>query len=229
VAARRAAATLSAPRAAGETRDVLADLASSLREWLTAELSPGTVIGFDPPHVLAGMARRPQRAGIVNVFLYGITEDLDGIPAARVRVLNDEGRLTGTVAPARNYHLTYLVTAWAADTEEEAELLGAVIGAHAERDALGGEHLRGCLRELDTALPVRLGWTPGGRGHDLWSALGVPMRTALDLTVTAPVQPSRLRPPAPPVKTAELDVHDTVRGLPPEPRPRWRRTSITER
>ncbi|MDT8916327.1 Pvc16 family protein [Amycolatopsis sp. PS_44_ISF1] len=126
-----AAAALTGPRGTVETRDVLADLASSLREWLTAELSPGTVIGFDPPHVLAGMQRRPQRAGIVNVFLYGITEDLDGIPAAPVRVRDDEGRLTGTAAPARNYHLTYLVTAWAAGTEEEIELLSSSVSAWA--------------------------------------------------------------------------------------------------
>ncbi len=207
---------------------MLADLASSLREWLTTELSPGTVVGFDPPHLLADMQRRPQRAGIVNVFLYGINEDLDGVTAARVRVHNAEGRVTGTVAPPRTYHLSYLVTAWASDTQEEHELLGAVIGAHAENDALGTEFLCGCLRDAGSALPVRLGWTPGGRGHDLWAALGVPMRTAVDLTVTAPVQPSRLRPAEPPVRTAELDVHSTVRELPEVTRARWRRTSITE-
>jgi hypothetical protein len=208
---------------------VLADIASSIRAWLTAELSPGTEIGFEPPALLGAIQRRPRRAGILNLFLYGVTENLDGVPAARVRVRNEEGRVTGTLAPTRSYHLSYLVTAWAADTAEELELLGAVLGAHAEQDSLGADYLRGSLHSLDTALPVRLGWSPAGRGQEMWGALGVPMRTALDLTVTAPALPSRLRLAAPPVVAVELDVHDTVRDEPALPqRRRWERTTITE-
>ncbi len=218
---------------------MLADMASSIRAWLDSELAPGTEIGFDPPGLLAGIQRRPRRAGILNVFLFGVAENLDGVPAARVHVRNADGRVTGTVAPLRSYHLSYLVTAWAADTIEENELLGAVIGAHAEQDALGVDHLRGSLHALTTALPLRLGWSPVARGPDLWGALGVQMRTALELTVTAPALPSRLRQAAPPVRTIELDVHDTSHpdaapvpgaeiGLSPAPRRRWERTTITE-
>jgi len=56
------------------------------------------------------------------------------------------------------------------------------------------------------------------------------MRAALDLTVTAPVLPSRRTPPAPPVHSVELEVHDTAHREPPErpAPPRWRQTSITE-
>lgn len=230
MATRRAATgSRGAPRLR-RLRCVLADIASSIKTWLGTELSPGTEIGFEPPGLLAAIQRRPRRAGIVNLFLYGVSENLDGVPAARVRVRDENGRVTGTHAPTRSYHLSYLVTAWASDTSEELELLGAVLGAHADRDCLAADFLRGSLHDLDTALPVRIGWSPVARGGDLWGALGVPMRAALDLTVTAPVLPSRRTPPAPPVHSVELEVHDTAHREPPEhpAPPRWRQTTITE-
>lgn len=230
MATRRAAAGSRRAARMRRLRGVLADIASSIKTWLGTELSPGTEIGFESPGLLAAIQRRPRRAGIVNLFLYGVSENLDGVPAARVRVRDGNGRVTGTHAPTRSYHLSYLVTAWASDTSEELELLGAVLGAHADQDCLPADFLRGSLHDLDTALPVRIGWSPVARGGDLWGALGVPMRAALDLTVTAPVLPSRRTPPAPPVHSVELEVHDTAhRELQERPTsPRWRQTSITE-
>jgi hypothetical protein len=104
-----------------------------------------------------------------------------------------------------------------------------VIGAHAERDVLDGDHLRGSLRQLDP-LPIRLGWSPAIGRHEVWGALGLPMRTALELTVTAPALPSRLRAVAPPVEAIELDVHDSIERdeLADVPRRRWERTTINE-
>jgi hypothetical protein len=206
---------------------VLADIDSSIQAWLAAELAPGTEIGFDPPGLLAGIQRRPRRAGIVNAFLYAVSENLDGVPSARVAVRTAEGRVTGSLSPARSYHLSYLITAWAADTAEEHELLGAVIGAHAEQDCLGPDHLRGSLHDLGSALPVRIGWVPSGRSAELWGALGVPMRTALDLTVTAPALPSRVAPAAPPVETVDVEVGD-LHHLDRQPRRRWERTTTSE-
>ncbi len=229
MAVERAATALSRRARRPTLLNVLADIDSSIRAWLVAELSAGTEIGFEPPGLLAGIQRRPRHAGIVNLFLYAVSENLDGVPAARVQVRDTDGRMTGTLAPDRSYHLSYLVTAWAADVAEEHELLGAVLGAHAEQDSLGTDYLRGSLHHLDTALPVRVGWSPSGRGAELWAALGLPMRTALDLTVTAPALPSRLRHVAPPVETVELTVHSDVPGPVAAPRRRWERTTITER
>jgi hypothetical protein len=184
------------------------------------------VVGFDPPHVVA--QHKPPRAGVVNAFLYAITEDRVGMPAARIRVHDVDGRVTGTVAPPRFYNLSFLVTAWAAGIEQEFQLLGAVLEAHAERDTLGRDHLHGSLADIDGGLAVRLGWAPVARGNDLWGALGVPMRSALDLTVTAPAQPTRLGQADPLVRTRDLDLHDTVRRVADTTSPRWRRTSIPE-
>lgn len=230
MAGRRSTAGLF-PQASRHTlRDVLADVDSSIRAWLSAELSPGTEIGFDPPGLLSTIARRPRRAAIVNLFLYAISENLDGLPSGPVRLRNADGRVTGAVSPPRSYHLSYLVTAWAADVAEEHELLGAVLGAHAERDVLDGDHLRGSLRALEP-LPMRLGWSPGHHRQEMWGALGLPMRTAVELTITAPALPSRLKPVSPPVEAIELDMSQLGPDQPadePAPRRRWQRTSITE-
>lgn len=199
-------------------RIVLADVDSSIRAWLTDELSAGIDIAFDPPPRSETRSRAPQ----VNLFLYAITEDLDGMPAAPLRLRAADGRQTGTMAPPRSYHLSYLVTAWASGVAEEHELLGAVIGAHAENDVLDQEHLRGTLRDLDSPLPIRVGWSPAGAAREIWTALGVPMRTSVELTVTAPALPSRLKPLAPPVEDRVISVHDTVR------RRRWERRPSTD-
>jgi hypothetical protein len=227
VAARRATTTLPASAPAPDTHGVLADLASSIRKWLTAELPPGTAVGFEQPIQLA-KAQRPPRAGLVNVFQYGIADAPIGMPAARIRMRNDEGRVTGSMAPVHFYHVSYLVTTWAADIEKEQQLLGAVLEAHADEDVLGPDHLCGSLAGQSAGLPVRLGWSPVSGGPDLWGALGVPMRSAVDMTITAPALPSRMRKPAPLVEAAVLDVHDSVQRPLETPQPRWRRTSITE-
>lgn len=206
---------------------MLADVDSSLQAWLTTQLAPGTEVGFDNPTLLAGIAPRPRRAGIVNLFLHGVTENLDGMAAGPVRVRDAAGRVTASHHAARSYHLSYLVTAWASSAAEEHELLGALVGAHTDCDALDVDHLRGSLRVLAAGLPMRLGWSPAGRSVELWPALGIPMRTALDLTVTAPALPARLDPPAPPVEAIAL----SAGGVPQRaevPRNRWQRTSITE-
>jgi hypothetical protein len=193
---------------------VLADVDASIGAWLADELPAGTEIGFEPPALLAATQRSPRRATAVNLFLHAITEDLDCLAAAPLRLRTTDGRGTTTVAPPRNYYLSYLVTAWAADVAEEHELLGAVIGAHAERDAIDAQHLRGTLRDLGGALPIRLGWSPAVARQEFWAALGLPMRTSVELTVNAPALPSRLKPLAPRVRNRELTVQDTVTRQP---------------
>lgn len=188
---------------------MLADVDSSIRAWLAHELSAGVEIGFEPPSLLAASQRRQRQSAVVNLFLYAITEDLDGMSAAPMRLRTADGRGTGRVAPPRSYHLSYLVTAWAADVSAEHELLGAVIGAHAEQDVLAPQQLRGTLRDLGRSLPIRIGWSPAAH-QEVWAALGVAMRTSVELTVTAPALPSRLKPLAPPVEERQLSVRDTV-------------------
>jgi hypothetical protein len=206
---------------------VLADVDVSLQAWLATQLAPGTEVGFDNPTLLAGIAPRPRGAGIVNLFLHHVAENLDGMSAGPVRVRDAAGRITAVHAAPRSYHLSYLVTAWASSAAEEHELLGAVIGAHTECDSLVVDHLRGSLRVLDTGLPMRVGWTPAGRSVELWGALGIPMRTALDLTVTAPALPTRLHTPAAPVEAVTLAT-GAVPARPDLPHKRWERTTITE-
>ncbi|MEA5365221.1 Pvc16 family protein [Amycolatopsis sp., V23-08] len=197
---------------------MLHDVDSALRTWLFAELPAEVEIAFEAPGAVTTRRGRP----VLGLFLYEIGEELDGQAGTGIRLRGPDGRVTGTVLPVRRYRLTYLVTAWAATVAAEHELLGAVLAAHAGRPALEPDLLAGRLGVPAEPLPVRLGrHRAGGAEHDLWHALGVPLRTALDLTVTAPVVPARLEDPAPPVRAVALGVADEPRAA----GPRWTRTS----
>ncbi|UOZ05645.1 DUF4255 domain-containing protein [Amycolatopsis sp. WQ 127309] len=203
---------------------MLHDVDSALRTWLFAELPADVEIALEGPGAVTVTAGRP----VLGLFLYEIGEELDGQAGAGIRLRGPDGRVTGTVLPVRRYRLTYLVTAWATTVAAEHDLLGAVLAAHAGRPVLTPELLPGRLGELAEPLPIRLGrHRAGGGEHDLWHALGVPLRTALDLTVTAPVVPTRIEDPAPPVHTVELGVRDEPAASAPRTGPRWTRTSRT--
>jgi hypothetical protein len=201
---------------------VLQDVDSSLLAWLAAELPGPPEIRFEPPGEFAGRSRPVTT--VLSVFLYDIAEELAGQASTGTRIRDDRGRAVGTMNPARNYRLNYLVTAWGATVFEEHALLGAVIGAHAEQDSLPLHHLRGSLAVISEGLPLRIGRHENGRPDgDLWAALGVGLRTAVELTVTAPALPTRIAEPAPPVERLELGVHHDR-----APRRRWDRRTITD-
>jgi hypothetical protein len=175
---------------------VLADVDATLADWLSAALPAGTELDFAPPADLAER-RRGRGARMVNLFLHDVRADPAGLAAAEVYLRDEQGRVRGVQSPLRRYRLDYLVTAWAEDVRAEHRLLGQVLAAPGGGDALAGDALRGELRELNLPLPVEL------CGQDepvFWAALGLPARTALRLTVTAPVPPVVRLDVAPPVQ-----------------------------
>jgi hypothetical protein len=81
-------------------------------------------------------------------------------------------------------------------------------------------HLKGRLADqgltvhIDVGVPVS-----GAQTWDLWSALGTPPRTALEIVVTAPVVPDLRTDLAPPAESLDLGVSKEAPGLvgvPPE-------------
>lgn len=112
----------------------------------------------------------------------------------------------------------------------EHELLGLILAGCASGDAFPDEFLRGAL--AGTGIPVPLACASPERATDpaqLWPALGIPARTALDLMVVAPVVPPSVAVvPAP--DGVEVGIGRTQPPPPPangdQPRPR---SHITER
>jgi hypothetical protein len=210
---------------------VLADVDLSLAAWLSAALPPRTEIDFGPP-----ARRADERAGrhpAVNLFLHAVNEDTSGLQASEIRLRDETGRTAGILLPTRRYALTYLLTAWAGDPLTEHRLLGTVLVAHAGREQLDGEHLRGALAEAGECLPVHI----GRAGHEVrWDHLGLPGRSGLVLTVLAPAVPPLAQITAPPAEQIELVTtgrpdapgQDIARPQAPDPTRRWRRVTRTE-
>lgn len=219
---------------------MLADVDLSLGAWLAAALPARTEVDFQAP---AAVSRHSSRSALLNLFLFDVAEDTGGLASAGVRVRGADGKTTITRMPVRMFRLSYLVTAWAADVATEHRLLGAVVAANTEHAVLPEEHLRGAMREAGMPIPVRVGAQLSAMGAAAaWNGLGIPMRTALELTVIAPSRPAPLTELIPPVETVHLDLAQLPTDAetaaadapapepPPEPVPRrrWQRNAITE-
>lgn len=206
---------------------MLADLDSSLGAWLADALPDRTEVDFGSPDDLP--TERPRRA-IVNLFLYSVEADTSGLAAADVRLRDADGRVRSAQLPTRRYAVTYLVTARAHDPAEEHRLLGAILVAHATRDTLDGDCLRGDLTGVDAHIPIIIG-VDGAPAVP--NRLDAPRHATLTLTVVVPVFPLPVRETAPPAENLDL-IAGALPGAaatttPPTPPGRWRRATRTER
>jgi hypothetical protein len=187
-------------------RDLDLSVAALLSGWLPA----GTAIRFDPP--AASWAGAPPEVPLLDAFLYDIREASQP-PAADVVLARDEdGRAAGWHLPVRKYRVSYLLTAWTGDgpAGSQHELLGSVLVGCATADAIPPDCLRGVLGEQGE--PVLIGCAAADRvtgATQLWSSLGVPARSALDLMVLAPVVPPLVTDLAPAVGSLELKTANT--------------------
>jgi hypothetical protein len=209
-----------ATAAGGENEAVIHDADRSLEAWLSSMLPPGVGVRFDAPD--PAWARRPPERPFVDVFLYDIAEDVEGLTGDSTLVRDPGGRAVAWQPPVRRYRLSYLLTAWSADVSADHELLGNVMAGCAAAAIIPGDCLRGVL--LEAGLPVQLRCAPphgmaGSRGTastaatgtaGLCQALGVPPRAALTLVVVAPVVPAATADVAPPARSLDLNMAATA-------------------
>ena len=124
--------------------------------------------------------------GSLGFFLHTVREDLESRQAAWLDDRNERGRVVARRSPPRRYRFGYLVTAWAADVAAEHALLGTALAALTETDVVPVHHLTPAMR--DSGLPVTIAVAHPelpAAAVELWSALGLAPRTALDVVVTA--------------------------------------------
>ncbi|HEX6525012.1 MAG TPA: Pvc16 family protein [Streptosporangiaceae bacterium] len=200
---------------------MLADLDRSIATFLGRLLPPGTTVGFDPPAAIPpaamppGMpaamppAIRPGEAPFLDAFLYDVREAQP--PVSDGALTRDEaGYATGWQPPVRRYRACYLLTAWTGTgsiATNEHELLGSVLAGCAAVRAIPQPCLYGVLAEAGE--PVLLTCAAPDRAGDaawLWPRLGICARTALDLTVVAPVVPPLATNLSPGVRSVEYGV-----------------------
>jgi hypothetical protein len=208
---------------------VLRDVDLSLSGWLSGYLPPGTQIVHDTP-----VGRDPSDPAL-GLYLHEVREEGEVTPADWSAIRGDDGMMVGRLPPQRRYRMTYLVTAWAADPLDEHEILGRVLAGCAGHYFVPTEHVTGVLADAGQALMVRC--APFDRACDpreLWAAWRIPPRTALEITVLAPMPVALLTDiPLPPRKLAVSSSRppEGASGFAPDPATAWppqRRLGISE-
>ena len=165
---------------------MLPDLDQTLKQFLSKELpiKNGEVeISFDAPN-------RDWAAGrvkpTINLYLYHIEEN------TRLRrnewvVEKKDGQATKHRPPFR-INLTYMVTAWAGDVEDEHRLLWRLLAVFLKHPELPEDVLQGNLK--DAAGQIKAGLVPEDEmpnPTDLWNVLSNDIRPSIHYRVVLPL------------------------------------------
>jgi hypothetical protein len=183
------------------------DLDNTLRQLLISagQLDPADIdISFDLPNrEWAARISKPT----VNCYLFDVRENLDAREQGwnTTRVASGEA---GRRQPALRFALTYLITAWTREVEDEHRLLWHTLQTLTRFPVLPLEYLKGSLQAASEQ-----GFTissaiakPGGvlnSPGEFWSALENHLKPSLSYVVTLPLD-REIVPAGPPVFTTRL-------------------------
>lgn len=144
-------------------------------------------VAFEPPTRDWAAGRS---APTVNVYLYDIREDERRRSRGQVDVRDSDGRIISRRATPRYFVLSYLLTAWTTRTQDEHQLLAAMLNCVLAQDALPVDLLPEPVR-AGGPVGLALG-APDRVSPDLWSALGGTLKPSLDVAVSVPVLPGAI-------------------------------------
>jgi hypothetical protein len=190
----------------------IADLDSALRTMLRRELDrhgfEGVVIAFDAPaKEWSGKLTGPT----VDLFLYDLREATDRSTTSSAQRF-ESGRMVN-VPPPLQLELTYAITAWTKEVEDEHRLLSQVLAILYSY----GEIPADVLNELPSST-VRRAETAVGRPReekaDFWTSVGGQYKASIDYVVHIEVQSgaSFVRGPEVRTQTVRLRQSDSVNG-----------------
>jgi hypothetical protein len=205
---------LRAVRHGASLEAMIADVDASLRSLLRATALHGSTVDvvFDSP---TKAWSEHVAGGVVDAYLWEIREDMTRRQNDWEDVRNDEGRIVARRPPLHRYRLRYLLTAWGGTPADEHRLLSSVLASLADQQAIPADHISGDL--VDEGLPVFLTVALPADGDnpptDLWGALGIAPRPALDLVVTAPLPRPVPATVAVPVRERVITIADRTNGV----------------
>ncbi|GAQ67853.1 DUF4255 domain-containing protein [Streptomyces scabiei] len=145
----------------------------------------GIDVSFEAP-TRDWAARR--NAPAVNAYLYDIREDVSRRQRGHMPVRDERDIVVRRRQPPRWFRLSYLVTAWTKQPQDEHRLLSAVLATLLPHELLPPDRLPGALGALGLTVPLSVaGLHSESRSlAEIWSALGGELKPSLDLVVTAP-------------------------------------------
>lgn len=185
---------------------MIRDLTATFRKVLSQpglppELSSAEIV-FDRP----SDDFKPER-NTVGLFLYDVRENTE----LRTNEPISE-RLNGQVSvrqPPMRVACSYLVTAWAATSEERAlqeqRLLSQVLQVLSRYPTIPADFLQGSLHGQEPPLPLLTAQADGMKNPaEFWSALGAKLRPSLTVTATISMEVFPPEGPTPVVITEEV-------------------------
>ncbi|MET7774332.1 MULTISPECIES: DUF4255 domain-containing protein [Streptomyces] len=145
----------------------------------------GIEVAFDAPS-REWAARR--NAPAINAYLYDIREDVRRRERGAMAVRDERGIVLRRRQPPRWFRLSYLVTAWTKQPQDEHRLLSAVLATLLPHEILPPHALPEALAALGLSVPLSVAnlHTESRSLAEIWSALGGELKPSLDLVVTAP-------------------------------------------
>ncbi len=170
---------------------MIADLDETLRQLLIADIpikNGEIAIAFDQPkREWSARLSKPT----VNLFLYDTRENyaLRKHQFERMHQKQNGRKVTEKRTPLR-LELTYMLSTWAAEPQDEHRLMGRVVRALFRYPSLPVDRLHGKLKRQPYRIPAQLA------KHDkltnpaeLWSALDNEMRPTVSYIVTLAIDP----------------------------------------
>ncbi|MFE7765411.1 DUF4255 domain-containing protein [Streptomyces sp. NPDC057438] len=145
----------------------------------------GIDVSFEAP-TRDWAARR--NAPAVNTYLYDIREDVSRRQRGHMPVRDERDIVVRRRQPPRWFRLSYLVTAWTKQPQDEHRLLSAVLATLLPHELLPADRLPGALGALGLTVPLSVAGlhTESRSLAEIWSALGGELKPSLDLVVTVP-------------------------------------------
>lgn len=153
---------------------------------------------------------REWSAGIskptLNCYLFDIRENRE-LRQHGMESVAQNGRVTFRQRPVVYFDLTYLITAWTREVEDEHRLLWHILQTLLRFERLPDQYLQGELRGSElpiyarTAMPEGVLKSPG----EFWTALENQIKPSISYVITVSLDRDRL-PVGPPVFTARLRV-----------------------
>ncbi|WP_371668863.1 DUF4255 domain-containing protein [Streptomyces sp. NBC_00289] len=159
-----------------------------------------------------------RNAPTINAYLYDIREDVTRRQRGHVPVRDDLDVIVKLRQPPRWFRLSYLVTAWTKQPQDEHRLLSAVMATLIPRELIPPAELPGALGALGLTVPLSVaGIQSESRSlAEIWSALGGELKPSLDLVVTAPFPAYPEYDAGPPVTEGAAIRVRTMDDTPPE-------------
>lgn len=160
------------------------DLDETIKELITQQgkLNSGEIdIAFEQPTGdWAATLSRPT----VNIYLYDIRENTE-LRARNTRVERD-GKTGRHIFPPRRIDLSYLITVWARNAEDEHQLLWRVLHSLSNVKSIAPEDAKGQVRLQPYKMPVKVALPSDAVRNmpDLWGVMENQLKPSLNVVIT---------------------------------------------